>query len=680
MPRPARPEDLARLRLATEPRLSPDGRLVAFTVQTVAPGQDGYRTAIWLAAANGSRPARQITLGAKHDGRPRFSPDGTTLAFLSDRRLAVEEDPAAARDGKDREDGTQVHLLPLDGGEARRLTDLPRGVDAFEWSPDGRRLVISTSSAGSTREEDAKRRGKQLRREPGTPPEPDYRYIDRLNYLFNGTGFIYDRIPHLWLVDAQTGAAQRLTDGPTGEDGATWAPDSRRIAYAANRRRDHDLRERTDLFVLDVDSGAETRITGGEDSIFGIPTWLPDGGSVAALGGRIPRNAYRSDIWLFAADGSEAAPDGGRNLSDPHDIMPGSAMNSDVTIGEGPRLIASGDGAWLTFTAPVDGSYELWRIGTGDGELERVTRDRHYLSSFDQVPLQGGEARIAFLRSSPTEPPDVHVLDLPGRRGNRRSIRPARLTTLNDDVMSDLTLVEPVERRVSVDAREIQGWLFPAGPVRQPLVTEIHGGPHTLYGWSPMWEFQVLAASGMSVFYANPRGSEGYGRAFNEANLRDWGDGPMRDVLAGVEALVADGLADPDRLGVTGGSYGGYLTNWIVGHDDRFRAAVTCRSVSDMAMLFLTGDISSGDWAEQEFKATPWTDPAYFREISPLSYADRIRTPLLIQHSERDLRTTVGQAEALFTVLRSLKRPVRMMRVPDESHELTLSGTPFRRV
>ena len=154
----------------------------------------------------------------------------------------------------------------------------------------------------------------------------------------------------------------------------------------------------------------------------------------------------------------------------------------------------------------------------------------------------------------------------------------------------------------------------------------------------------------------------------------------MRDVLAGVDALVADGLADPDRLGVTGGSYGGYLTNWIVGHDERFRAAMTCRSVDDMGVLFTTGDISGGDWARLEFETTPWDDPAYFREISPIAYADRIRTPLLIQHSERDIRTTIAQAEALFTVLRSLRRPVRLLRVPEETHELTRSGTPYRRV
>jgi dipeptidyl aminopeptidase/acylaminoacyl peptidase len=680
MPRPPTPQDLARLRIATEPRLSPDGRLAAFTVKSVAPGRDGYRTAIWLVPTDGSRPARQVTLGTKSDHHPRFSPDGRTLAFLSDRRLTVEEEPKLSKDGKDREDGTQVHLLPLDGGEARRLTDLPRGVEAFEWAPDGSRLVVSSTSAGATREEDAKRRGKGPKPEPGNPPESDYRYIDRLNYMYNGAGFVYDRVAHLWLVDAETGEARRLTDGPTAEDGAAWAPDGRRIAYSTNRRRNHDLRFRSDLYVLDVESGQETKITGDADPIYFNPVWLPDGRTIAALGGTVPENAYRSDVWVFAADGSDARPGGGRNLSGEHDVMPGSSMNSDVTIGEGPRLVPSADGAWLTFIAPVDGSMELWRIGTEDGRLERLTRDRHYISSFDQVGGARGESRVAFLRSSPTTPPDLHLLDVPRRAVGRTSIRSTALSDLNADVMAELSLVEPVERRWQIEAREIQGWLIPAGAGKQPLVTEIHGGPHTLYGWSPMWEFQVLAGTGISVFFSNPRGSEGYGRAFNEANLRDWGHGPMRDVIAGIDGLVRDGLADPERLGVTGGSYGGYLTNWIVAHDDRFKAAITCRSVSDMAMLFLTGDISGGDWAEQEFKATPWTDPAFFREISPISYAARIRTPLLIQHSERDLRTTVGQAEALFTVLRSHRRPVRMMRVPDESHELTRSGTPFRRI
>ena len=202
MPRPPRPDDLYRLRVAAEPRLSPDGRHAVVALQTVAPGFDGYRDALWLVPTDGSAPARQLTLGAKHDHHPRFSPDGTTLAFISDRRSLIEEETSwPKREPKDREDLQQVHLLSLDGGEARRLTDLPRGVDAFEWSPDGKRLVVVSTSHGATAADDDRRRGIDRTRTPGTPPPSDYRFIDRLDYMLNGAGFTYDRIAHLWLVD-----------------------------------------------------------------------------------------------------------------------------------------------------------------------------------------------------------------------------------------------------------------------------------------------------------------------------------------------------------------------------------------------------------------------------------------------------------------------------------------------
>jgi acylaminoacyl-peptidase len=415
--------------------------------------------------------------------------------------------------------------------------------------------------------------------------------------------------------------------------------------------------------------------------VFSAPAWLPDGQTLVALGHRLEgRAGSRNDIWLLAADGSDATPTGGRNLSARHDLMPRATATSDVTIGEDAPVVPSGDGQWIHFSAPIQGSYELWRVAVADSRLERLTEGRHHISNWHAASGPGGRAamRIAYLRSSATDPPDLWVLDTGG--GRSTGSRPRRLTEFNSAVLAELELREPQERHSAVEGRDIQGWFIPAGDGSGPLVVEIHGGPHTLYGWSLLWEFQVLAAAGIGVFFCNPRGSEGYGQAINDANHRDWGDGPMRDVLAGVDSLVADGLADPDRLGVTGGSYGGYLTNWIVGHDQRFRAAMTCRCVSDMTTLFLTGDISGGDWAKIGFDATPWEDPAYFREISPITYASEIRTPLLIQHSERDLRTTIGQAEALFTVLRSLHRPVRLMRVPEETHELTRSGTPFRRV
>jgi dipeptidyl aminopeptidase/acylaminoacyl peptidase len=674
VPRPPRPDDLYRLRVATEPRISPDGRWAVATLQTVAPTYDGYRQSLWFVPTDpADGEPRQLTIGARNDRHPRFSPDGRTLAFLSDRRLTAEEEPTRPKEAKDREDKDQVHLLPIDGpGEARRLTDLPRGVEAFEWSPDGRRLVVVTSSHAATYDDDARHRGTTRKPKPDEPPHSDYRFIDRLNYMLNGPGFQYDRIRHLWLVEVATGQASRLTDGPVSDTEPAWSPEGRRVAFVSERHRDHDLAFRPAIHVVDITSRHVHAVTGGPRSIFGVPTWLPDGKTIAVLGSKLEgRGGSRNDIWLFPADGSEARATGGRNLSGRHDMMPGSGMASDLTRGETARLWPAPDGASIRFTAPVDGSYELWRIATADGDVRRLTTGRHYISSFDAVGRRR-QTRHIFLRSSPTELPDLWLQDGDGA--------PRRLTTFNDAVMRDLALVEPVERRSEVDGRSIQGWFIAPGGKPCPLVTEIHGGPHTLYGWSPFWEFQILAANGIGVFYANPRGSEGYGQDFNDANHRDWGPGPMRDVLAGVDALVADGLADPDRLGVTGGSYGGYLTNWIVAHDQRFRAAMTCRCVSDMTMLFLTGDISGGDWATLEFDATPWSDPAYFREISPVSYAERIQTPLLIQHSERDLRTTVGQAEALFTVLRSHRRPVRLLRVPEETHELTRSGTPFRRV
>ncbi len=685
------PEDLYRFKIPTDPQVSPDGSLVAVAVQSVAPLRDGYRHALWLVPADGRAAAHRATLGARHDTHPRFSPDGRTLAFLSDRRPLVEEEPDAP---SDREDGTQVHLLPLDGGEARRLTDLPRGIDAFEWAPDGRRLVARTTSVGATRAEDRKARGKGDVPRPGQMPRSDYRYFDRLQNMLNGPGFIDDKVAHLWLVDAETGAARRLTSGPTSDAEPAWSPDGTRVAFSASRGRDHDLDYQFDVFVVDVASGETTRVTDGAACAFGSPAWLPDGSTLAVVGHRWPRGGgSRNDIWLFAADGSDAHRGGGRNLSGSTDLMVAAGMGSDVVPGEAARLRVAPDGRHLLFTAPIAGSYELWRIALADGSVERITVDRQYLSGWDAVALPDGRGRVVAIRSTATTLSDVHVLDVAADGSVADGAALRRITAFNDEVLVEVDVRPPEERWETVDGREIQGWLIrppEAGPTEatgstgprapSPLILQIHGGPHTLYGWSPYWEFQVLAGAGISVLYTNPRGSEGYGEDFNSANLPDWGDGPMRDVMAHVDTLVAAGVADAARLGVTGGSYGGYLTNWIVGHTERFAAAMTCRSVTDLPSLMLTGDLAGGIFGILEFGAQPWEKPDLYRELSPITYADRIRTPLLIQHSENDLRCPIGQAEALFAVLRTLRRPVRFMRVPNESHELTRSGTPFRRV
>ena len=677
-PRPLQPDDLYRLRVPSQVRLAPDGRLAVFALQAAKARRDGYVQSIWGVPTDGSDEPRQLTLGAWNDASPRFSPDGRLMAFLSDRRTRVEPAPTEETPDKagKREDIVQVYALPLDRpGEAWRVTDLPRGATGFEWSPDGKRLAVLSPSAGATRDEDRRRRGLDEPAANGMPTS-DYRYVDRLSFLYNGRGFIYDSHPQLWVVDLERGDARRLTtvDWPVGMP--AWSPDGTRIAYCTNERRDADFDPRSHVFVVDVDSGRRTRITDDGRADFAAPTWLPDGRTIACLGHRYPAHAgSRSDVWLFAADGSDSARDGGRNLSARHDLMPATTMNSDITTGEPARLVASEDGAWLTFTAPRDGSYELWRISTDEGRLERLTDGREYISGFDQIEVDG-QPRLAFIRSAPTELPDVWT--------QSDGEAPHRLTSLNDLALEDVELVEPVERSYEVDGRRIQGWLIePAesSGVRRPgpLVVEIHGGPQTQYGWSPTLEFQILAGTGMSVFYCNPRGSTGYGQSFADANNRDWGDGPTRDVLAGVDRLVAEGTADSQRLGVTGGSYGGYLTNWIVGHDHRFAAALTARSVSDMESLMLTGDLAGID-PKMFVGANPWEEPEFYREASPITYIASCTTPLLIQHAEEDLRCPIGQAEELFAVLRAHRRPVRFMRVPGENHELTRGGAPFRRV
>jgi dipeptidyl aminopeptidase/acylaminoacyl peptidase len=691
MPRAPRPEDLYDLRVPTDPRLSPDGRWVAFVVKASAPNKDGYRSAIWVAPTDGSAPARQLTVGSKNDAAPRWRPDGRTLAFISDRSGVLTAAGAGSKPGKaeaPKEGSKQVWLLPFaDGGEARQLTDLPRDVEEIAWSPDGARLcVVSTST--STRP-DPKREPA-----PGDPPESDIRLIDRLRYQFNGQGFIHERFQNLWLIDVESGGAAPLTQGESHDQEPSWSPDGRQIAFISDRHRNADLTWRTDVYVVGADGGRPRRLSGGDGKqAYASPRWSPDGEWLAAVGVREmpPRTIPQASVWRFRVTDGAA-----ENLTEGTDLDAAAGMNSDL-FGAGPPRLHWQDDRRLVFAAPIAGSYDLWRVAIGDGRgrrpagapgIERLTEDRHYLGHID-LAVGGRAARIAAVCVTATRPPDVVVGQLPGRSpraaGRRGRLELTRVSDLMGQAWADIALIEPESRWHEVDGRRIQGWFYAAPGGKSdgrppPVVLEIHGGPATLYGWSLMWEWQCLAASGISVYACNPRGSQGYGQEHLSANFRDWGDGPMRDVMGGLDALIADGLVDSGRMGVTGGSYGGYLTSWIVGHTDRFKTAVTCRGVNDMVSQLLSGDIGGPTFGLYEYGLQPWEDWDLYRRHSPLTYAERMTTPLLIQHAENDLRCTITQAEELFAVLRSLRRRVRLMRVPEETHELTRSGTPFRRV
>ncbi|MCV0403239.1 MAG: S9 family peptidase [Chloroflexi bacterium] len=678
--RAPRPEDLYQLRVPTQVELSPDGRFVAFTVKSVAPGKDGYRSSLWIAPADGSFDARQLTVGARNDTTPRWSPDGRTLAFLSDRGAVLQAGGGGAKPGKaeaPKEGGTQVWLLPFaDGGEARQLTDLPKDVGGLSWSPDGKRLCV-VSDAASTEPQKPKDRA------PDDPPAPDTRLIDTLAYQFNGAGFVHDRFQRLWLVDAASGDAELLTRGDHHDRDPRWSPDGRRIAFVSDRHRNADLGWRTDIYLVDVARGTLSQLSPGRGrQSWGAPAWSPDGRWVAAVGNRDWKvgEIQQASIWRFRVRDGHA-----EDLIGSADLEAAAAMNSDLLGGGEASLHWIADGRWIVFGAPIEGRFELWRVELEGGRLERLTADRHHLSRISTVGTARGGTRVAAVRATPTDPPNVVVGDIPaGRLTGSDRVTLRRVSNLMADAWRDIRIVNPVERWHEVDGRRIQGWFIeaPASTKRSPapVVLEIHGGPGTLYGSSLMWEWQLLASSGISVYACNPRGSQGYGAEFLTANMQNWGDGPMRDVIGGLDALIADGRVDPDRMGVTGGSYGGYLTSWIVGHTDRFKAAATCRSVNDMVSQMLSGDIGGPTFGLYEYGVQPWDDWDLYRRHSPLTYATEMTTPLLIQHSEKDLRCTITQAEELFSVLRSLRRTVRLMRVPEESHELTRSGTPFRRV
>jgi dipeptidyl aminopeptidase/acylaminoacyl peptidase len=678
--RSPRPEDLYDLRVATDLALSPDGRFVAFSVKSVAPGKDGYRSSLWLAPTDGGGPARQLTVGSKNDTSPRWSPDGATIAFLSDRAAVLQAGGGGAKPGKPeapKEGGTQVWLLPFaDGGEARQLTDLPKDVEGFDWSPDGKRLVV-VSTADSTEPE------RKPERKPDDPPAPDMRLIDTLSYQFNGAGFVNDRFTRLWLVSTESGEAERLTRGNHHDGDPQWSPEGRQIAFISDRHPRPDLNWRSDVYVVEVPGGGAPRqVTPGRGrQAWGSPAWSPDGRWIAAIGTRDWKRLEiaQPSVWRIRVRDGLA-----ENLVEEADLEAAGGLNSDLIGGGAARPYWMGDGRWVVFSAPVDGSFELWRVEVEGRRIERLTRDRHFLARQSLVSLPRGGARVAATRTTATAAPEVAVGDLPAGRLSGTERIDLRSVSGLMRAWADVRLVAPIERWHEVEGRRIQGWFYPAPQSSKrnpaPVVLQIHGGPGTLYGWSLMWEWQQLVASGISVYACNPRGSQGYGQAFLTANTRDWGDGPMRDVMAGLDTLIDEGLVDGDRMGVTGGSYGGYLTSWIIGHTDRFKAAVTCRSVNDLISQMLSGDIGGPTFGLYAYGVHPWDDWDLYHRHSPLTYAKEVTTPLLIQHAEKDLRCTITQAEELFAVLRSLRKTVRLMRTPDESHELTRSGTPFRRV
>jgi len=662
---PITPSSLYDLQLVEDPQISPDGRQIAFVKVTHDKIANQYQRAIWLATLgdDDTRPqVRQFTSGSK-DSSPRWRPDGKQLAFVS------------ARGGK-----PQIYCIDLGGGEARAVTSALNGAGNPVWSPDGKRLAfIASLSAEERRREDAgetdpppadalEARHRQERRDEEEKLRYDPRRITRLPYRY-GTEYLTERYAHLYVMDRtedQFGAPYRLTEGDVSFSHIAWARDGKTLFSLLSRAPDEEPLFHIDIIRIEVGRKRKPfkRVTRDAFEYF-QPTISPDGKWLAAIRqadggswGRLLR------VCVMPVKGGPA-----RDLTVEFD------RSADIYM-SAAALRWSPDSRSLLFLAGDHGDVGLYQVGIGARpEVKLRVGGLRMLTAFSVSQSE----RITFAACTPESPGDVYCTTDTGRRERR-------VTDFNADFLAEHSLAASESLRyLAPDGRAIQGWLVkPVGyrvGKKYPLILNMHGGPHLMWGpsYPSMWlEFQVQAARGYAVFYCNPRGSEGYGEDFATAIQNDWGNPVMHDILSGVDLVVQRGIANPRRMAVTGGSYAGYMTAWIIGHDHRFKCAWAQRGLYNLPAFYGVTDVPQ--LIEREFETLVYDDLDKLWQQSPLAYVREIRTPLVIEHQDQDWRCPPSDAEQLYSALKRLKRPVIMYRYPREGHEMSRAGELRHRV
>jgi len=652
--------DLFAFRWVASPQISPDGRQAAYVLVTVNAKHDGYETSLWLVATDGTSPPRRLTAGPR-DGAPRWSPDGATLAFLR------------PKDGH-----AQLHLLPLTGGEAQQLTDLPKGASPAAWSPD-RKTIAFTST---TTAEDLAKKDKT------DEPKSDVRIITLAEFRADDEGYLDPtEHGHIWTVPAampgdKPATARQVTSGPFDEEALQWSRDGARIYFVSDRRQEsYYYPPDNNVYSVPAGGGGSGGGAGSAmDTVVDIngpvfaPALAPDGKAVAFRGWVNPpaaRSYNQSDLFVSGNGRS-------RNLTVDYDFDMGGSVLGDQAPprgGEGSSpTIWTADGKAVIVTTTEHGRSNLVRFDAQTGAREPLTTGDHAVLAYTATP---DGRRFVLTIGDPTHLPDVYALDA-------QTKRLTQLTHVNDSLLAKLQLVTPEDfSYTSFDGKKIETWIMkPVGFTpgkKYPLILNIHGGPHTAYGYIFFHELQWMAAKGYVVVYPNPRGSTTYGQEFGNIIQYKYPGDDYKDLMIAVDSVIRRGYVDPTKLGVTGGSGGGLLTDWAVGHTHRFAAAVSQRDVADWLGFWYTADFTlfQPSW----FRSTPFRDPQEFLGRSPVRYADSVTTPLMFILGEQDLRAPPNQGgEAMFRALKYLHRTTVQVRFPGESHELSRSGKPVHRV
>jgi dipeptidyl aminopeptidase/acylaminoacyl peptidase len=653
------------------PQVSPDGTRVAFTRVNVDDKRTNYETSIWIATTNGKEAPIRMTNG-KHDAQPRWSPDGTHIVFV---RGGDKDETGKPKPG-------QLAMLSLAGGEASKITDLPKGASNPVWSPEGKRIAFVSST---TQDDIQKAQHKKNAAKPGdtqaeSEHESDVHVISRAVYRSNDEGYLNPkRHAHIWLLEVpgapdELTKPQQLTTGNFDEGQLVWSHDGSRI-YFLTRRIDEPYYELPSTDIYSVPSAG-----GNPEKLATIPMAIgdlvlsPDGRRLAFHGSLAqPVRSYsQPDLWVMGV-APDAKP---QNLTADYDFDMGSSVFGDNNAprgGRGRTLYWSPDGRSLFDVVEKQGRTPIVRLDTQTRTVTEVTRGDQAVLDFSVSP---DASTIVALVSSPVMIGDLFAVADDGTQ--------TRIADFNRKLWSQLNLTAPEEINYSsFDGKRIQGWIQKPPDFdpqkKYPLILNIHGGPHAAYGWVFDHEFQWMAAKGYIVLYVNPRGSTSYGQEFGNIIQYHYPGDDYRDLMAGVDELLKRGYVDPKKLGVTGGSGGGVLTNWAITHTDRFAAAVSQRDISNWASWWYTADFTlfQPNW----FKAPPFEDSQDYSNRSAITFVKNIHTPVLFVLGESDYRTPQDSGgEQLFRALKYMRRPTAMVVFPRETHELSRSGEPWHRI